>query len=290
MIRSMTAFSRQEHPCLHGRLVWEIRSVNHRYLDISIRLPEEFRSLEQAVRDAVSAKLNRGKVECHLKYTAGHELSPGFTLNSELANKLIEACTSLSTQMPAFQPVSPLELLKYPGVMAKEEPNLEPLFESALSALDSALAHLIASRESEGLRMAELIRERAATIASLIEEVALQRPEVLKKIREKLLNRLQDFQKEVQVDSHRLEQEMVFAAQRLDVDEELDRLRSHLQELEQILRAPEPVGRKLDFLMQEFNREANTLSSKSADATTTRCAVEMKVLIEQMREQVQNIE
>ena len=290
MIHSMTAFARCEEQLPLGLLIWELRSVNHRYLDISLRLPEEFRSLEPAVRERVGKRLARGKLDITLKWLAAPSANASVQINQTLLAQYLQACTSLLNWFPDLNPVNPLELLKIPGMLMTEELPLDVVLAAARSSLETALDALIASRRAEGARLADTLRERAETIATLVRTVALQRPEVLQKQRDKLRSRLQELQQEVQVDAARLEQEMVIAAQRLDIDEELDRLRSHLTELNAILDAPEPVGRKLDFLMQEFNREANTLSSKSSDTTTTRSAVEMKVLIEQMREQVQNIE
>lgn len=290
MIHSMTAFARAETQITQGQLIWELRSVNHRYLDISLRLPEDFRALETPLREQIQSRLTRGKVDATLKWIPCKTTLSAVQLNHEFVEQTHKAVTVLSGYFPQISPINPLEFLKMPGALIPTEIPLEPVTEAALSLLGTGLESLVESRQTEGARLGEMIQERADTIAELILTVATQRPEVLSKLREKLIRRLEEIRKEIEVDSHRLEQEMVFAAQRLDVEEELDRLRSHLQELNKVLAADEPVGRKLDFLMQEFNREANTLSSKSSDAITTRCAVEMKVLIEQMREQIQNIE
>jgi uncharacterized protein (TIGR00255 family) len=290
MIHSMTGFARVEELHQLGSLIWELRSVNHRYLDLSFRLPEDFRTLEPTLRERIGKRLSRGKVEVNLRWQAASSLSTSFQLNEALLSQYLSTCEALSSRFSHLAPINPLELLKTPNVLIPEALPLDQLHITALAALDRALDVLVSSRQAEGARLAETLRERATAVAERVEEVALHQPEVIEKQRERLLSRLEELQSEVPIDSARLEQEMVFAAQRLDIDEELDRLRSHLDELNQILQSTEPVGRKLDFLMQEFNREANTLSSKSSDTSSTHHAVEMKVLIEQMREQIQNIE
>ena len=288
MIRSMTAYDRKERQGEWGRLVWELRSINHRYLDSYLRLPDELRQLEPAVRERLTKGLARGKVECSLKF----QPAPGVTSNLEVnwlyTERLLAACAALGQQMSMVAPISPLELLRVPGVLTEVEPDLEPVVAAALELLDEAIEGLIENREREGARLAEIIRDRAERIAELAKQVRGMREEINAHLREKLLGRLREL--DVAVDPGRVEQEMVIVAQRLDVDEELERLATHVDEVLRVLERKEPVGRRLDFLMQELNREANTLSSKSADTSTTGAAVEMKVLIEQMREQIQNIE
>ncbi|KAB7624421.1 YicC/YloC family endoribonuclease [Alkalilimnicola sp. S0819] len=288
MVRSMTAFERRERQGEWGRISWELRSINHRYLDIYPRLPEELRTLEPALRERVGRKLARGKVECSLRYRPAVGVSADVQLNWSYAEQLLAACEALSEKASGAAPVSPVELLRFPGVLKEPEADLEPVVQAALALLDETLDGFIANREREGERLGELIAERAQRIAELVVEVRGRRVEVNARVREKLLAKLGEL--DTQADSARFEQELIYLLQRLDVDEELDRLETHVAELRRALARREPIGRRLDFLMQELNRESNTLGSKSADTETTQAAVEMKVLIEQMREQIQNIE
>ena len=288
MLRSMTAFARHEQTSAWGAIAWELRSVNHRYLEASIRLPETLRSLETPARERIAAALSRGKVEGTLKLqTAGAALT-AITLNYPLVERLLEVAGELEHLMGPGAGLRLADVMRWPGVINEPEPDLDAIKQAILDSLDAALAELVATREREGERTAELLRQRCAAIRVQVKLVRGRRPEVLARWRDKLLNRLADIA--VDADPGRLEQELALIAQRLDVDEELDRLDTHLDEIEAVLKRKEPVGRRLDFLMQELNREANTLSSKSADSETTRAAVELKVLIEQMREQIQNIE
>lgn len=288
MLRSMTAFARQEQPSSWGVVTWELRSVNHRYLETSIRLPEALRSLEPLARERIAAKLSRGKVEGMLKLqTAGAALT-AITLNQPLVERLLEVAAELEHMMGPGAGLRLVDVLRWPGAVSEAEPDMDEIKLMLLNSLDAALAELVATREREGERTAELIQQRCTAMREQVKRVRARRPEVLARWRDKLLTRLADIP--VDADPGRLEQELVLIAQRLDVDEELDRLDNHLNEIEAVLERTEPVGRRLDFLMQELNREANTLSSKSADADTTRAAIELKVLIEQMREQIQNIE
>lgn len=288
MIRSMTAFARRERQEEWGLLVWELRSVNHRYLEVSLRLPEELRAQENLFRERVQARLGRGKVECSLRFQPGVGAGGAVQVNEALARSLIEACERVEKLMTNAARLSAMDVLRWPGVSMETKPDLEPVQGAAMALLEEALNELVATREREGARLKEAIEQRLQAVAGLVRQVRERRPEVLAAIREKLLTRIQTLG--LEPDSGRLEQELAIVAQRLDVEEELDRLQTHLQETADVLRRDEPVGRRLDFLMQEFNREANTLSSKANDAQTTQAAVELKVLIEQMREQVQNIE
>lgn len=285
---SMTAFARSERLTEWGTLGWELRSVNHRYLEPFLRLPEAFRILEPKIRERLGARLNRGKLDCVLKFQpSGHVLAT-ISLNRPLAERLLAVAEELQPLLP--EPSRPRigDVLRWPGVVSEPEPDLEPVLDEVLAGLETALNDLIATRKREGARIRSLIEQRCAAMHREIEQVRNRRPLVLAQQREKLRNRLAEL--DVQADPARLEQELVLGAQKLDVDEELDRLDAHLSEITAVLERREPVGRRLDFLMQELNREANTLSSKSADADTTRSAVELKVLIEQMREQIQNVE
>lgn len=288
VIRSMTAFERRERQDEWGKLSCELRSVNHRYLDITPRLPEELRHLEPAMRERLSARLSRGKLECVVRFRATAQAAGDVELDWTQVDKLLSATTALSQRIGAAAALDPLELLRMPGVVKENERDLEPVAMAALALLDETIQGFIEAREREGTRLAELLSERVAKLRVLVAQVRERRPEVNRLLREKLTQRLREFA--INADPGRLEQEMALLAQRLDVDEELDRLDTHIAEVERVLKRREPVGRRLDFLMQELNREANTLSSKSSDSETTQAAVEMKVLIEQMREQVQNIE
>jgi len=288
VLKSMTAFSRQEAVSNHGTLVWEMRSVNHRYLDISIRLPEDLRAVESLVRDRLNKKLSRGKVEASLRYKPNGQSVGQIVINEQLAKQVVDAAETINTMVQGSQPVSTMEVLRWPGVVGQAETDPGPLQQEALKLLDTTIADYLETRGREGLKTAHMLEERCDGIEKILTEVRVLRPNALVRQREKILARLTELGTEY--DHGRLEQELVFATQKLDVDEELDRLAAHLVELRAILERDEPVGRRLDFLVQEFNREANTLSSKSADAQVTALAVDLKVLIEQMREQIQNIE
>ena len=288
MLRSMTAFARSEQRQDEWVITWELRSVNHRYLEVSFRLPEALRALEPLVRERLNAALNRGKVECNLKVQSRCGGVPGVALNRPLAERLLAVAAEIRALLGGGTELQVGDLLRWPGVVSEAELNLEQLQATVLTGLDAALTELVATRQREGERTAQLIRQRCIAIQEQVGQLRIRRPQVLAKQRDKLLARLAELP--LEPDHNRLEQELVIIAQRLDVEEELDRLAAHLAEVDAVLERPEPVGRRLDFLMQEFNREANTLSAKSCDAETTRMAVEIKVLIEQMREQVQNIE
>ena len=288
MIKSMTAFARGEAQGEWGSLVWEIRSVNHRYLETFVRLPEELRGLEQTVRDLVGKQLGRGKVELNLRYKGSQGTADALQVDEVFAQSVIAASDQLGMLMGGAPSPSPLEILRWPGVAKEPEADLSAVKSAALDTLHTSLAELIATRQREGERTHDMFTPRLASIDQIVAKVSERRPQVLQAIREKLHSRVTELVADV--DADRLEQELVILAQKLDVEEELDRLSAHVAEVRDVLQRKEPVGRRLDFLMQELNREANTLGSKSNDAQTTQCAVDLKVLIEQMREQVQNIE
>ncbi len=288
MLRSMTAFARQERSSAWGTMIWELRSVNHRYLETAVRLPEALRGLESLVRERIAAALSRGKVECALKLQAAGAALTAITLNQPLVERLLEIAGEVEHMIGPGTGLRLGDVLRWPGVINEAEPDLDEIKLALLGSLDAALAELIATREREGQRTAELLQQRCEAIRLQVRRVRARRPEVQARWRDKLLSRLADISTDA--DPGRLEQELALIAQRLDVEEELDRLDAHLDEIQAVFDRAEPVGRRLDFLMQELNREANTLSSKSADTDTTRAAVELKVLIEQMREQIQNIE
>lgn len=288
MLHSMTGFARESLDAEIGALTWEIRAVNHRYLDVQFRLPEEMRAHEQAFRQAVAAKLNRGKIECSLNFRRSFGRQAELQINTELVELIGKRIKEMSAELPATGAVNPFDVMRWPGVV--EQPDIEsaPLFEAALPLLEKTLDAISAMRASEGARIAEMLESRCADIASISKTVRVRMPEVLEAARAKQRERIEKL--DVEADPARLETELALIAQKLDVDEELDRLDSHLVEIRDIVQRDEPVGRRLDFLMQELNREANTLASKSNDTETTRASVELKVLIEQMREQIQNVE
>jgi uncharacterized protein (TIGR00255 family) len=289
MIRSMTGFASVERQFEFGRLAWEIRSVNHRYLEIGFRAPEEFRVLEPEIRRILGEHLSRGKVDASLRYApAPDAVSSGLTLNRTVLDRLL-ALQAEIRQASGLQEHADLgTLMRWPGVIAEQAPDPEPLHAAALGLLVEAAASLQAARSREGAEMAAAIRERLNTIESRVGQVREWLPEIREGLRQKMLSRVAELQQPL--DPGRLEQEVAFLSQKIDVDEELDRLSAHVSEARRVLERQDPVGRRLDFLMQEFNRESNTLSSKSVDQRTTQVAVELKVAIEQMREQVQNIE
>lgn len=288
MLKSMTAFSRKESVNDWGTLVWEMRSVNHRYLDISIRLADELRLIEPQVREKLGKKLSRGKVEVSLRFKPSQKVSSQITVNEALAVQVADAAKSVQTLTGTSESISAVEVLRWPGVVGQAEADPGPLQQLGLDLFDVALEDYIETRQREGEKTADMLEERCAGIDSIVAQVKTLRPQAIERQHAKLMSRIEELNTEH--DTGRLEQELVYIAQRLDVEEELDRLTAHLSELRDILKRNEPVGRRLDFLVQEFNREANTLSSKSADAETTALSVDLKVLIEQMREQVQNIE
>lgn len=288
MIRSMTAFARQERKTPWGVLCWELRSLNHRYLEVSLRFPEEFRALESRVREAIGARLRRGKVEGTLRYQPVAATHTEFSLNEELLRRLLEVNSRIEGMMENPARTRSIDLLKWPNVLQVEEHDIGQLQAEAVSLLDTTLGEMVETRQREGAMIKGLILQRCQDIRQQVELVRGQLPVILDAQRKKLRGRLEEL--EIKFDTARLEQELVYLAQKMDVQEELDRLLVHLEEVERVLEQDEAIGRRLDFLMQEFNREANTLGSKSVDAVTTRASVEMKVVIEQMREQIQNIE
>ncbi len=288
MLRSMTAFGRRESTHAWGSLAWEVRSVNHRYLETSVRMPDELRMLEAAVRDRVAARVRRGKVECTLRWKRENLSQEALQVNDALAQSVIKACHALEGYMMNAARLSPIDVLRWPGVVREPEQDLQPVQKAVLDDFEAVLDDFVATREREGEKIREMLGTRNEAVGRLVAEQRDRSPAALQRLREKLLARLAEV--DVQADPNRLEQELVFLAQKMDVDEELDRLQTHVGELARILDLDEPVGRRLDFLMQEFNRESNTLGSKSTDAETTQTAIDLKVLIEQMREQIQNLE
>ena len=287
MICSMTAFARADRHLEGFSLAWEIKSVNHRYLEISPRLPDTLRALENGARDKCRQALARGKVEITLRYQQ-IDSDVELELNEALVKKLSDVSRRVGDLVQHSGQVNPMEVLRYPGVLSTQELDVERLQKEALSLLDDALNALIETRAREGEQLGKMIEERLDGISAQVDIVKAAIPRIKEAQRERLRKRIQDV-----VDSpdpDRLEQELVLLAQKMDVDEELDRLVTHVSEVRRIVKKGGHIGRRLDFLMQELNREANTLGSKSVDSETTAAAVELKVLIEQMREQIQNIE
>lgn len=288
MCRSMTAFALEGGEADGFTFSWELRSVNHRHLDVFLRLPEQLRFMEGDLRNRVGGMVKRGKVDCILQCRR-HATGIGtIKVDQDLARQLIETASGVEGLMSKSAPYSALDVLRWPGVMNEADNDPESLRQPIEALLDATLVKLVAVREREGLQLAAHIQSRCVIMRQQADIARVRLPQVLQGLRDRLTTRLADMG--INADPGRLEQEMVFYAQKLDVAEELERLSEHLDEVERVLRGNEPVGRRLDFLMQELNREANTLGSKSADAETSRATVEMKVLIEQMREQIQNIE
>lgn len=288
MARSMTGFARRETRAAFGVLVWEVRSVNHRYLDMSLRLPEELRALEGECRERVAAEVKRGKLDGQLRFEPAAGAQAAIKVDEARARAVIEAAFNLPSKNVNMAQLNPMDVLRWPGVVQEPTLDVDAVGAAALALLKQTLADLTSARSREGERTATVLKERAGRIAAIVAALRGRQAEMLAALRDKLRARVEELK--VQLDPQRLEQELVILAQRLDVAEELDRLDSHLKEFGDTLKGNEAVGRRLDFLMQEFNREANTLGSKSQDAAITQQVVDLKVLIEQMREQVQNLE
>lgn len=287
MVHSMTAFARVERAGSQGTLVWELRSVNHRYLEPHLRLPDALRDLESGVREGLRQGLSRGKVECTLRLNEDSSGKP-LQVDRERAAQLVAAAEQVAALIQQPAPLNPLEVLSWPGVLVADASDPQALNAQAMALFNDALAELKAGRQREGQELARLINERLDSMAEEVTTLRALVPQMLAAQRQKILDRFNDLQAEI--DPQRLEQEMVLLAQKSDVAEELDRLDTHVAEVRRVLKGAGAAGRRLDFLMQELNREANTLGSKAFDPRSTQAAVNLKVLIEQMREQVQNIE
>jgi uncharacterized protein (TIGR00255 family) len=287
MVFSMTAFARAGSECPQGRFTWEIRSVNSRYLELHFRLPDAFRDLEPALRERLKKSLNRGKVECALRFQP-LQGENRLSVNHELVHELNRAADEVHAIIGPGNAMNVLEVLAWPGVISSAETDGKALQQAALQAFDDCLHSARDAREREGEELATLIRQRLEKMQQIVAAVSAAMPQALAAQRQQLEDKIADLN--ITLDSSRLETEMVLLAQKADVAEELDRLNTHIQEVGRILSQDEPIGRRLDFMMQELNREANTLSSKSLTTSITQAAVDLKVLIEQMREQVQNIE
>lgn len=292
MLKSMTAFSRVQQSSDAGDIVWEIKSVNHRYLEPSFKLPDEFRQLEPEIRQQLGQYLKRGKLDINLRYKLNRNAPSAIQLNEDLVKNLRSVEQQVLKIVHEGHSLSVSDILRWPGVVEESDLDFKPLQELAMSTLQQTLQQLVDNREREGQALFEMIDSRCQQVREIVQQVQQRRPQVVEAIRQKWVTQLQDKlgQWSESADQGRLEQELTLLVQKIDVEEELDRLLTHVSEVQQVLQRDEAIGRRLDFLMQELNREANTLSSKSQDSETTRLAVDLKVLIEQMREQVQNIE
>jgi uncharacterized protein (TIGR00255 family) len=308
MINSMTAFARETGDLPGGSVTIEIRSVNHRYLDCSFKLPEPFRALEPLWREHLQTALTRGKIECAVRWQEGGQRASGLGIDTQCLGQLVDALAQLESKLPGCTPPNALEVLQWPGVLSSGPIDTDARAHQATGLFSRALQTLGENRAREGLRLAEFISERIAAVSAEVQTTRKLVPQILSAQRQRIQRRLQELcsleprlqeprlqeprlqEPRAEVDPARLEQELVFMAQKADVDEELDRLQAHVEEVTRVLAKGGPCGRRLDFLMQELNREANTLSSKSQAISTTANAVELKVLIEQMREQIQNLE
>ena len=288
MIRSMTAFARQEDTGAWGSVTWELRSVNSRYLDVSTRLPEDFRVLEPVIRERVGTRVSRGKIDCTLRFQPGAEQMAQFSVNTELVSRLAAALNQIEHVLDQSSTVRAIDIMRWPGVIETSALDVDVAAEHVLAVLDAALSELVETRGREGAKITQLTADRCNEIDSIVKQVQVELPTIQQLTRERLIAKLSEVSDKL--DTDRLEQEMVIFAQKMDVSEELERLATHVTEVHRVLAQQKPVGRRLDFLMQEMNREANTLGSKAAHARTTQASVELKVLVEQMREQIQNIE
>ena len=288
MVRSMTGYARQEAPHPWGTLIWEIRSVNHRYLEPHFRLPEAWRQLEIPLRNSIRKFIHRGKIEIAMQLQMQAKDETAIPMNMSLVRRIGLAAKQISQTIDNVGTINPLEILSWPGVVEAEGIDSDAIQHAAITSFEQCLQQLIEHRTREGKELAQLIEQRLVTITEEVIKVRAVLPTILQSLKEKLHARLSEIKEEL--NQERLEQEMIFYAQKIDVDEELDRLEAHVAEVRRTLQQPGTIGRRLDFLMQELNREANTLSSKSVTTDTTQSAVELKILIEQMREQIQNIE
>ena len=284
MTKSMTAFARSES----GHISWEIRSVNHRYLEVGLKVPDAFRSLEISLRNKLKARLNRGKIDCQLRIGHSQASEASLSIDEKLLEDLTGALATIIPKLETVAPVNPLEVLKWPGLLSEPTEDEEAIKRTVVELFDAALAQLIEMRSSEGAELRKIILEKLADLRSIVDQAATEAPIISARQRDKMISKLNDLK--IEADPGRIEQELVIMAQKSDVAEELDRLNTHIEEVSATLDSKEAVGRRLDFLMQELNREANTLSSKAVATNTTIQAVELKVAIEQMREQIQNIE
>ena len=288
MANSMTAFSRVEH-CGDGySLVWELRSVNHRYLDVSLKLPDELRRLDPDCRSAISNQIARGRIDAMLKVERLADSQGNVEFDAEAAGNVVAALDRIAQLSERLRPASTVDILRWPGVISEREVDSGAMGDAALQALENAIRELCQNRAREGERLVAVIHEKTNQCAAIAGALTARFPDIQRKVRDKWESRIADL--EARVEPERLAQEIALILTKSDITEELDRLNTHLEETGSLLGAEKPVGRSLDFLMQELNREANTLGSKSVDEEMTNASIELKVLIDQIREQVQNLE
>ena len=284
----MTAYGRVENSEGQNSISCEIRSVNHRYSEISIRMPEELRPLEQKIRDHISGKIKRGKIECNIRIEKHNAYNEALSINQDLLKNIIEAAKRINSDLSTSAPLDSLDLLRWPGVLEKSTLDVKEIDKLLFPLVNEAIDIVIDTRQREGEKIKKMLTDRCTKIKEIINNVKKQIPDILKNYRKKLTQRVQEIS--VEIDNDRLEQELLFLSQKADIEEEIDRLGAHVDEVVRVIDRKEPVGRRLDFLMQEMNRESNTLGSKSNHIYTSNASVELKVVIEQMREQIQNIE
>lgn len=287
MIFSMTAFARCSHEGKAGRYTWEMRSVNHRYAEVYLRMPEDFRALEPDLRTTLLKRLKRGKIDCNLRVESNTG-TDNLVVNRTLARAVIDAAGEIGSMTSAQAPLDSLDVLRWPGVLEVKNGDHDAMSIEIRQTFDEALHELIETRQREGQKLSDLLAQRCDGVAMQISTLRTRIPEIITLTHERYRQRLQDYAQDL--DKTRIEQELALLMQKLDVSEELDRLDAHLAEVQRVLKQGSPAGRRLDFLMQELNREANTIGAKSSHIDSSSAAVELKVLIEQMREQIQNIE
>tara|TARA_R110000868_G_scaffold52240_1_gene165301 strand:+ start:393 stop:1259 length:867 start_codon:yes stop_codon:yes gene_type:complete len=288
MIHSMTAFAREQSQGSWGMLTCELRSINHRYLEVGLHLSEALRVFEAPLRELIRKLVKRGKVECSVRYRSSPDAGNAFVINKILVEELAQASTAITAMLANPSPVSASDILRFPGVLETKEADQSMLQTEVMQLVEKSLHDLLAAREREGSELTRLFLERMDLMQTEMEKVRVRLPQVMKQAQERLNKRFVDAK--VELDPARIEQEMVMYAQKIDISEEIDRTETHIAEIRRVLKAGGAAGRRLDFLLQELNREANTMGSKSTDSEITHAAVEMKVLIEQVREQVQNVE
>lgn len=288
MIQSMTAFARVQSQSNAGQLICELRSINHRYLEFTLRLPDVLHELEVHMRERIRHHIKRGKIECYLRYQPSEVSGVQININTVLAKKLCEANETIANMLKNPAPINSMDVLRWPGILEMAEVDLETVQKEVMTLLESGLHDLVEARNREGEQLKKLFLQRLDVMQTELDKVRKRLPTILESQRERLMARFSEAN--LQLDTGRLEQEIILFAQKIDVAEEIERLETHIAEVRRVLKQGGAMGRRLDFLMQELNREANTLGAKSVDADTTRSSVELKVLIEQIREQVQNVE
>ncbi len=288
MICSMTAYGRVENSDNQNSISCEIRSINHRYSEISIRLPDELRPLEQKIRNHISDKIKRGKIECNIRIEQQDAYNEALSINKDLLKNIIEVAEKINSNLSTSTSLNSLDLLRWPGVLRKKTLDVKKIDKLLFKLVDEAIDIVIDTRQREGKKIKKMITDRCSKIKKIINDVRKKMPTILKSFRKKLTDRVQEISSEL--DNERFEQELLYISQKMDIEEEIDRLNAHIDEVIRVVDQKGPIGRRLDFLMQEMNRESNTLGSKSYHIKTSNASVELKVLVEQMREQIQNIE